>query len=71
MKKHEYLSKEDYYESGFVGNKARSDKRCEYCNKIIPKGEPHDTHKFYDDDGYWPTYPTHKECSNNFIESLN
>lgn len=85
MKKHEYLTAEDYYEINSVGTKGRMDKTCEYCGGNIPKGQPHDVHKFYGDGGDWPTYPTHKmnpltgdnvsegtqTCSELFVESLN
>lgn len=84
MKKHEYLREEDYYECNSIGTKSRTDKTCEQCGGKIPKGQPHDTHKFYGD-GDWPTYATHKmnpitgdnvtagtrTCSELFIESLN
>ena len=84
MNKHEYLRKENYYQSNLVGTKARCDKHCEYCGRIIPKGQPHESHKFYDS-GDWPTYPTHimhpiygdslnkgqESCSQLFIKSLN
>ena len=68
-KKHEYLTKEDYYESQSVGTKARSDKICEHCGKSIPKGQPHTVHKFYGD-GEYPSYPTHKGCDDEFVKSL-
>lgn len=85
VKKHEYLKEDMYYESHSVGTKARSDKTCEHCGKSINKGVPHMNHKFYGEDGDWPTYPTHltnpvhgdrpkpgeKSCSELFIESLN
>jgi hypothetical protein len=67
MNQHEYLRLEDYYESRSVGTKARRDKRCEYCGKNIPKGTPHDMHHFYPE---FNSYPTHKECSDNFVKSL-
>jgi len=84
MKKHEYLTNEDHYESSFV-SKGRKDKICEHCKKLIPKGTKHEVHKFYDDDGGYPNYATHlmdpdtgdnvpkgkKTCSELFIESLN
>ena len=38
---------EEYYESRSVGTKARSDKTCVQCGKIIPKGTPHVMHHFY------------------------
>lgn len=66
--KHEFLLEEDYYESKSVGTKARSDKWCNHCGKQIPKGIPHDIHHFYPE---FNAYPTHKECSEDFIESLN
>ena len=33
IKKHEYLERSKYYESGSVGTRARSDKTCEYCGE--------------------------------------
>jgi len=66
-KKHEYLTKEDYYESRDVGTRARSDKWCEHCGKIIPQGTPHEMHHFYPE---FDAYPTHKKCSEPFKESL-
>lgn len=68
IEKHEFLLAEDYYESRSVGTKARSDKYCNHCGKIIPKGTPHDMHHFYPE---FDAYATHKECSENFIKSLN
>lgn len=67
IKKHEYLTDEDYYESRSVGTKARSDKQCTHCGKIIPKGEPHEMHHFYPE---FTAYPTHKDCINDFMKSL-
>ena len=66
--KHEYLKKEDYYEARSVGTKAHSSKICEFCNKNIPKGTPHDMHHFYPE---FTAYATHKACSSKFIKSLN
>lgn len=63
---HEYLKAEDYYENRPVG-KGKSDKPCRHCDKIIPKGIPHDVHYFYPE---FNAYPTHKECSDKFGESL-
>lgn len=68
IEKHEFLKREDYYESRSVGTKARSNKTCEHCNKSIPKGTPHDMHHFYPEFEAWAT---HKKCSKPFIESLN
>lgn len=83
--KHGYLRREMYYKSGSVGTGGRKDKTCEHCGKLIPKGQPHDTYKFYGA-GRWPTYATHnkdngyhgdkipegtKSCSELFKESLN
>jgi hypothetical protein len=66
--KHEYLKREDYYEARSVGTKARSNKMCVHCGKNIPKGEPHTMHHFYPE---FDAYPTHKNCSDKFIKSLN
>ena len=70
MTKHEYLKKDYYYESSIV-NKGRSNKVCEHCDNGIPIGVRHKVHKFYSDDGDYPTYPTHINCSEDFKESLN
>lgn len=67
IEQHEYLLKEDYYELRGVGTRAKSDKDCEHCGEIIPKGEPHDNHHFYPE---FNCYPTHKNCSEAFIKSL-
>ncbi len=82
IEKHEYLKEEMYYSSGSVGTRGQRDKTCEYCGDTIPKGEPHDTHKFYGENGDWPTYATHNynaenpqrvgmTCSEKFRKSLN
>lgn len=68
MTKHEYLEKEDYYETRSVGTRARSDKTCECCLEVISKGEPHDMHHFYPE---FEAYATHKKCSEEFLASLN
>lgn len=65
--KHQFLKKEDYYETRRVGNRGKTDKRCEYCSKIITKGTPHNVHHFYPE---FNAYPTHTECSDQFIKSL-
>lgn len=67
-KKHEYLTKKEFYETRSVGTRARSDKRCEHCGKTIPQGTPHDLHHFYPE---FTSYPTHKDCTKPFLESLN
>lgn len=64
---HEFLKEEDYYENRPVGNRGKSDKYCEHCQKIILKGTPHDVHYFYPE---FNAYPTHKKCSDKFKESL-
>lgn len=69
MEKHEYLLKENYYEYRRI-NKGRTDKICEHCGEIIKIGTLHDVHKFFDDDGSYPSYPTHINCSELFKESL-
>lgn len=66
--KHECLKKEDYYETRGVGTKARSDKWCEHCGKVIPKGEPHDMNHFYPE---FEAFATHIGCTKEFLESLN
>lgn len=68
MAKHEYLKKENYYESRGVGTRAHRDKTCAHCGKTIKQGTPHDMHHFYPE---FDSYPTHKECFEAFIESLN
>ena len=65
--KHEYLEREYYYESRSVGTRAKSDKICEHCGQIIPKGEPHKMHYFYPE---FNAYPTHDRCCESFMESL-
>lgn len=64
---HEFLRAADYYESRSVGTRARSDKRCEHCGEMIPKGTPHLTHHFYPE---FESYPTHTECDFAFRSSL-
>lgn len=64
---HDYLKADDYYENHPVGTGARSSKVCNHCGKSIPKGEPHDVHKFYPE---FSSYPTHKKCTKDFIASL-
>ena len=66
-KKHEYLKEEDYYETRSIGTKARTDKTCEHCGENIPKGEPHETHKFYPE---FSVYATHINCTEDFKKSL-
>lgn len=66
--KHEYLKRDEYYEARQVGTRAKSDKTCEHCGKKIKMGTPHEMHHFYPE---FNAYPTHKECSEAFIESLN
>ena len=64
---HEYLLAENYYESKSIGSKAKSNKICEHCIKIIKKGTPHYMCHFYPE---FHAYPVHKECKILFIESL-
>ena len=64
---HEYLNKESYYENNPV-SAGRSNKTCEHCNKTIPKGMPHDVHKFYPE---FTSYPTHKKCTPTFLKSID
>jgi ribosomal protein S27AE len=64
---HEFLMAEDYYESKGVGTRAKSNKSCSHCGKMIPMGEPHDMHHFYPE---FNAYATHKDCSADFVASL-
>lgn len=68
VEKHEYLERENYYETKGVGTKARSNKTCNHCGETIPMGEPHDVHYFYPE---FASYPTHTKCTDDFMESLN
>jgi hypothetical protein len=81
IKKHDYLNREDHYESRIV-NKGRIYKYCEHCGKEIPKGWPSETHTFYPEFSAYFTHitnpdhgdnlrPGEKSCSDLFIESLN
>lgn len=81
MKKHEYLQEEDHYEENPI-NRGRIDKYCEHCGKLIPKGQPHMTHKFYPEFDTYATHTMHPDhgdrlqpgevsCSDQFVESLN
>ncbi len=64
--KHEYLEREDYYESRSV-NKGRSDKTCGHCGGNIPIGTPHLMMHFYPE---FNSYAVHEECEQPFIDSL-
>ena len=64
---HEYLLKEDYYETNNIGTRARGDYYCGQCGKVIPKGEPHENHKFYPE---FEGVRTHSDCSESFLDSL-
>lgn len=66
--KHEYLKKEDYYENKAVGTRGKKIKLCNHCGEKIEPGIPHDVHHFYPE---FQSYPTHKECTKEFMESLN
>lgn len=66
-KKHEYLEAEMYYEARRV-KKSRMLKWCEHCGKELPIGSTQDVHTFYPE---FNAYPTHPECSQPFIDSLN
>ena len=66
--KHEYLNKEDYYDTISVGTKARTDKTCEHCGENIPKGEPHEVSTFYPE---FSRFATHIKYTEAFKESLN
>jgi len=61
------LSHDDFYETRGVGTKARSDKQCFTCGKLIKMGTPHDMHHFYPE---FVAYPTHKECTDEFMGNL-
>jgi hypothetical protein len=63
---HEFLLKEDYYETRSV-KRGRTQKRCEHCGQVIPKGSPSDVHHFYPE---FESYPTHPACSEKFLASL-
>jgi len=65
--KHEWLKEEDYYENRPV-SKGRTHKWCEHCGEEIPIGTAHDVHSFYPE---FSAHPTHKECTKDFIKSLN
>lgn len=79
--KHPSLKQSEYYDCKKVGS-GRKDKVCEHCKKPILIGIPHEVHYFYPDTNdpeYDPdsnqkkfrSFPTHKECSDDFISSLN
>lgn len=68
IKKHNFLERENFYESKSIGTKARSDKRCEHCGQVILKGTPHLMMHFYPE---FDAYPIHKECEDEFMKSLN
>jgi len=70
MKKHSFLTKEWFIETRSVGTRAKMDKDCEYCNKTIPIGQPHEVHYFAIDCAEYASYPTHTNCSDKFIKSL-
>jgi len=63
---HDYLKKEDYYESRNIG-KGRRAKTCEHCGGNIPVGEAHTMHHFYPD---FEAAPTHNRCNDAFLASL-
>jgi hypothetical protein len=67
IKKHEYLLEEEFYEFNHIGTKARSDKWCGHCGKIIPKGEPHLVSKFYPE---FEGPAIHTNCEEEFLKSL-
>lgn len=80
--KHANLLEKEYYDCKKVGS-GRKDKICEHCKLTIPVGEPHHVHYFVPDPNTPPdpnqspnqtpfrSFPTHKECSDDFISSLN
>lgn len=63
---HDYLKKEDYYESRNIG-KGRRAKTCEHCGGNIPVGEAHTMHHFYPE---FEAVPTHNRCNDAFLASL-
>lgn len=74
----------DMYYDRHTVRAGRSMKDCAFCGDVIPKGQPHTVHKFYGDDGEWPTHATHdmdpvhgdnvqpgeKTCTVKFLEAL-
>lgn len=66
IRKHEYLRKEDYYETRSV-QKGRSQKICEHCEGTIGIGKPCDTHHFYPE---FASHSTHLSCTEAFMKSL-
>lgn len=68
IKKHEYLSLKRYYDTNTV-KAGKRNKTCSHCGKEIPIGIPHDVHTFVYNEYF--TEPTHKECTINFMKSLN
>ena len=65
--KHDYLERDDFYEYRTV-NKGRSNKTCEHCGLDIPIGTPHLMMHFYPE---FASYPVHRACEDEFMESLN
>lgn len=59
-----------YYESGSVSC-TRKDKTCEICSKTIPKGSAHTFHKFYAEDGGWPTFNVCSKCNKTYDKFIN
>jgi hypothetical protein len=69
MKKHAFLREDEFYETRHIGTRAKNDKICEHCGKIIKKGTPHEMAYFVQSE--YQSYPLHTECVNSFRESLN
>lgn len=81
--KHPTLIEKEYYDCKNVGS-GRKDKVCEHCKKEIKIGTAHHVHYFTPDPNFVPdptipvnpnqtafrSFPTHKECSDDFISSL-
>ena len=63
--------KEEYYGVRPIGDRARKDKICKSCGEPILKGTPHDMHTFNTGEtGYFISFATHTNCSENFLNSL-
>ena len=62
-----YLRREDFYEFNNVGTKARTNKTCDCCGELIPKGQPHSVAKMYPE---FASYPVHLKCKETFLSKL-
>lgn len=58
---------DEFIETKKIGTRARSTKKCVVCKGPIVQGNPHDVHYFYE----YACYPTHKDCSEEFLRTLN